>query len=104
VRVVFVDDEEEHIVNAAEGDSLMEAARNSGYRAMIGDCGGSCTCASCHAYIDSRWLHQLSPVSMNEANMLDAIEDTRYNSRLTCRVRVSSELDGIVVRMPKKQA
>ena len=102
VRVVFVDDQGERVVDAAEGESLMEAARNGGHSGLIGECGGSCICASCHAYIDAAWIHALRPVSINEANMLDAMENSRHNSRLTCRVRVGPELDGIVVRVPSK--
>lgn len=78
----------------------MQAARYDHYSTLIGECGGSCICASCHAYIDTAWLRALPPVSLNEAQMLDAIEQSRYNSRLTCRVRVGPELDGIIVRIP----
>lgn len=102
VRVVFVDDRGERVIEAVEGESLMQAARYDPYSTLIGECGGSCICASCHAYIDAAWLHALPPVSINEAQMLDAIEQSRYNSRLTCRVRVGPELDGIVVRLPRK--
>jgi 2Fe-2S ferredoxin len=102
VRVVFVDDFGERIVEASEGESLMAAARYDPLSTLIGECGGSCICASCHAYIDAAWLRALPPVSINEAQMLEAIEHSRYNSRLTCRVRVGRELDGIVVRVPSK--
>lgn len=102
VRVVFVDGLGERLIEAAEGESLMEAARYDEHSTLIGECGGSCICASCHAYIDAAWLPALPPVSINEAQMLDAIEQSRYNSRLTCRVRVGPELDGIVVRVPGK--
>ncbi len=101
VRVVFVDDLGERLIEAAEGESLMEAARYDEHSTLIGECGGSCICASCHAYIDAAWLHALPPVSTNEAQMLDAIEQSRYNSRLTCRVRIGPELDGIIVRLPR---
>jgi len=100
VKVVFVDRRGERIVDASAGESLMQAARYDPYSPLIGECGGSCICASCHAYIDAAWLRRLPPVSINEAQMLDVIENSRYNSRLTCRVRLEPELDGIVVRIP----
>ena len=102
VRVVFIDERGERVIEATQGESLMQAARCDAHSTLIGECGGSCICASCHAYIDAAWLHKLPPVSINEAQMLDAIENSRYNSRLTCRVRVGPELDGIVVRVPPK--
>lgn len=80
----------------------MQVARDNGYELLAGDCGGSCICGTCHAYIDAAWLHELPPVSMNEANMLDALENSRYNSRLTCRITVGSSLHGLVVRIPAK--
>lgn len=101
VRVVFVDQHGERAVEVAEGETLMQAARYDEYSTLLGECGGSCICASCHAYIDPAWLRALPPVSTNEAQMLDVIEGSRYNSRLTCRIRVGPELDGIVVRIPR---
>ena len=101
VRVGFVVERGERIVEAAAGESLMQAARYDEFSSLIGECGGSCICASCHAYIDPAWLRKLPPVSVNEAQMLDVIENPRYNSRLTCRVRLGPELDGIVVRVPR---
>lgn len=80
----------------------MQAARYDEHSTLIGECGGSCICASCHAYIDAAWLQALAPVSINEAQMLDVIDNSRYNSRLTCRIRLGPELDGIIVRVPRR--
>lgn len=102
VRIVFMDEQGERAVEAKVGESVMEAARRDVHSSLIGECGGSCICASCHAYIDARWLRELPPVTVNEAQMLDAIETSRYCSRLTCRLPVAPELDGMVVRVPKK--
>lgn len=103
VRVVFVDEQGTRVVDATEGETVMQAARRDEYSTLIGECDGSCICASCHAYIDAAWLHILPPVSFNEAQMLDVIENGRYNSRLTCRIRLGPQLDGIVVRAPRSQ-
>lgn len=100
-RVIFVDrDGVEHTVTAQNGRSIMQAARDQLAPYLIGECGGSCICASCHAYIDSKWLGALAPVSRNEAAMLDAIAGVRYNSRLTCQLIMEDRLDGIIVRIP----
>jgi len=103
VRIAFIDGTGEHVADATEGRSLMQAARDNGYSFLAGDCGGTCTCGTCHAYIDAAWLYLLTPVSMNEANLLDALDDTRYNSRLTCRVIASPALEGIVIRVPQNR-
>jgi len=99
-RIVFVDrDGVSHPVVATTGRSIMQAAQDSLAPFLIGECGGSCICASCHAYIDFAWLRLLPPVSRNEAAMLDAITTVRYNSRLTCQIVMNDSLDGIVVRI-----
>jgi 2Fe-2S ferredoxin len=101
VKVVFIDDQGSRVIEAQQGESMMEAARRDGKSTLIGECGGSCICASCHAYIDAAWLHALPPVSINEAQMLDALDNCRYNSRLTCKLLLGPRLDGIVVRIPR---
>ena len=102
-RIIFVDqDGLRHTVDAENGRSIMQAARDLLAPYLIGECGGSCICASCHAYIDYAWLRTLLPVSRNEAAMLDAIEGVRYNSRLTCQLIMEDRLDGIVVRIPRE--
>jgi 2Fe-2S ferredoxin len=100
-RVIFVDrGGTQHTVTASNGRSIMQAARDQLAPYLIGECGGSCICASCHAYIDRRWLGLLPPVSRNEATMLDAISEARYNSRLTCQLIMEDRLDGVIVRIP----
>jgi 2Fe-2S ferredoxin len=101
-RIIFVDQEGvQHTVDAQNGRSVMQAARDRLAPYLIGECGGSCICASCHAYIDFAWLGKLPAVSRNEAAMLDAIEGARYNSRLTCQLIMEDRLDGIIVRIPR---
>jgi ferredoxin, 2Fe-2S len=100
-RVIIVgSDGTEHILPAANHRSIMQAARDRLAPYLIGECGGSCICASCHAYVDAKWLGMLAPVSRNEASMLDAIENARYNSRLTCQLLMRDDLDGITIRIP----
>ncbi|HKD21259.1 MAG TPA: 2Fe-2S iron-sulfur cluster-binding protein, partial [Rhizomicrobium sp.] len=67
------------------------------------DCGGACACATCHVYVDQAWLAKLTPKQDMEETMLDFAQDLEPNSRLSCQIKVTPELDGLVVRMPKSQ-
>jgi 2Fe-2S ferredoxin len=70
---------------------------------IIGDCGGCCTCATCHGYVDKSWQAKLSPKSEDEIMMIDGVIAARDESRLTCQIIVQLELDGLVVRLPESQ-
>jgi ferredoxin, 2Fe-2S len=101
VRIVFIEASgARHVMSGLSGRSVMQVARDHLAPFLIGECGGSCICASCHAFVEFAWLSKLPPVSTNEAGMLDALESVRYNSRLTCQIILSEQLDGIVVRLP----
>ena len=70
---------------------------------IIGECGGAMACATCHAYVAEKWAHGLPGKSAQEKEMLSGCIDTRWNSRLTCQVRLSEELDGLIIEVPKSQ-
>ena len=95
---------EHHVVDAPLARSLMQIAIDQGVPGVLGDCGGACSCATCHGYIDARWSAALPPVSESEAFMLDAAIDRRDNSRLCCQIRMTAALDGLVVQLPAEQA
>lgn len=102
--IVFVESTgTHHVVEAAPGESLMQAATSNMVPGILADCGGSCTCATCHAYIDAPWAERLPPPSADEALMLDGALHPRPTSRLTCQVQMSPGLDGIVVHLPVSQ-
>jgi ferredoxin, 2Fe-2S len=67
------------------------------------DCGGACACATCHVYVDPAWLDKLPPKDDMEETMLDFAQDVQKTSRLSCQIKVTPELDGLVVRTPKTQ-
>ena len=67
------------------------------------DCGGACACATCHVYVDNKWIEKLSPKDDSEEDMLDFAFEVKSNSRLSCQITVSDELDGLIVNMPEKQ-
>jgi 2Fe-2S ferredoxin len=93
----------EHLLEVAAGLSVMQGAVANNVRGIIAECGGNCSCATCHVYVDDAWLNRLDNKSEFEAALLEAVCDPRPNSRLGCQIRVTEELDGLVVRMPAKQ-
>jgi ferredoxin, 2Fe-2S len=103
-QVVFVDHKGAELrVEASLGKSLMQTALDNGVAGILGDCGGSCSCATCHAYVDQPWISMLAPRSETELFMLEGVPEPRETSRLCCQIRMAPELDGIVVRLPEEQ-
>ena len=90
-------------VEVPDGTSVMEGAVRNGVPGIDGDCGGACACATCHVYVEPEWLERLGPQSDMEQSMLDFAEDVRPASRLACQIKITGELDGLVVRMPESQ-
>jgi ferredoxin, 2Fe-2S len=93
----------ERVVEGEAGNSIMQTARDNMVPGIIGDCGGNCSCATCHGYVEPAWLAKLPPRSENEIVMLDGVMHLEDNSRLTCQIKLTPELDGIVVRLPISQ-
>jgi len=91
-------------LDLAEGWSLMQGATSNGIDGIIGECGGSCACATCHCYVDDLLAKVLPPPSQGELDMLDnAAAERRPNSRLACQIKVSAAMNGAVVHLPKTQ-
>ncbi|MGF6266322.1 2Fe-2S iron-sulfur cluster-binding protein [Paraburkholderia youngii] len=93
-------DGSEAAVSATVGDSVMQTAVNNQIPGILGDCGGSCSCATCHAYVDEAWSSHMPAAEPYEVDMLTCAMDVRENSRLTCQIFVTPELDGLVVHLP----
>jgi 2Fe-2S ferredoxin len=93
----------EHVVAAPVGQTVMEAAVKHAVPGIDADCGGACACATCHVYVDPDWTAKTGEQSGMEQSMLDFANDVEDNSRLSCQIKVSAELDGLVVRLPKSQ-
>jgi 2Fe-2S ferredoxin len=103
-RATFIEDGgKEHTVEVAEGWSLMEGAVKHLVPGIDADCGGACACATCQVYVDPDWMAKLPPKSDMEETMLDFAPDVRAGSRLSCQLRMSATLDGIVLKLPKSQ-
>jgi ferredoxin, 2Fe-2S len=90
-------------VDAPLGDSVMRAATTNGINGIVAECGGSLSCATCHAYVGEEWLAKLPPPTAEEAVMVDCAVDVRSTSRLTCQIVVTQDLDGMVIEVPKTQ-
>jgi 2Fe-2S ferredoxin len=81
----------------------METAIRNGVPGIDAECGGACSCATCHVYVDEEWMDAVGQPQSMEEDMLDFAFDVRPNSRLSCQIRVKPELDGLVVETPKRQ-
>ena len=91
-------------VDAEVGSTVMEAALKNGAPGVEAECGGACACATCHVYVDEEWREKTGEPSPMEEDMLDFGFDVRPNSRLSCQIKVTDGLDGLVVRTPERQA
>lgn len=103
-RITFVQpDGRRDVVDAAEGGSVMEAARRHSVRGITAECGGECLCCTCHCYVDAEWAGLLPPKQEQEAHLIDFAHEPRPTSRLTCQLRVTRALDGLVLHVPERQ-
>jgi ferredoxin, 2Fe-2S len=103
-KIVFVQpDGSQQTIDAADGQSIMEAATNHLVPGIVADCGGGCSCATCHVYVDPAWAVKLTPPDEIEQAMLEGAIDPNERSRLSCQLRMSAALDGIVVHVPAAQ-
>jgi 2Fe-2S ferredoxin len=86
------------------GDSVMEGAIKHGVNGIVAECGGACMCATCHVYVDETFLNRLDPMDATEDEMLTCtVSPRRPNSRLSCQIRVTQGLAGLIVRLPETQ-
>jgi ferredoxin, 2Fe-2S len=93
----------EHKVQVEVGSSVMQGAIDNAIEGIVAECGGSCTCATCHCYVDQAWFNRLKRADEMEQDMLVCAQDPRPNSRLSCQIEVTDELDGLVVHIPASQ-
>ncbi|MFN3590289.1 MAG: 2Fe-2S iron-sulfur cluster-binding protein [Spirosomataceae bacterium] len=94
----------EKTVDLPMGATLMEGAIQNGVQGIIAECGGSCMCATCHCYIDESFASLLPEMEEEEDEMLEAASAERKStSRLGCQVRVTKDMDGLIVRVPAQQ-
>lgn len=103
-KITYVDaNGEQRTVEAKTGMSVMEAAIKNDVPGIDADCGGACACATCHVYVDEEWLPKLDEQQAMEQSMLDFAENVQSNSRLSCQIKITEELDGMKVTTPESQ-
>ena len=93
-----------HTVEVPKELSVMEGALQNNISGIDADCGGACACATCHVYVDEKWFNKLQKKEDAEQDMLDMAFEPKKFSRLACQITATDELDGLVVKMPSKQA
>lgn len=104
IQVTFITREGQALdVAAADGASLMETAVRNGVAGIEAECGGACSCATCHVYVEPQWREKVGEANAMEADMLDMAYEVAPNSRLACQIRISPVLDGLTVRLPARQ-
>jgi len=91
-------------VDGENGSTVMETAIRNGVPGIEAECGGACACSTCHVYIDEAWREKVGQPSPMEEDMLDFAYDVKPNSRLSCQMKVSDDLNGLIVRTPERQA
>jgi 2Fe-2S ferredoxin len=103
-KIIYIEpDGTRRSVDVASGVSVMQGAVNNNVRGIIAECGGGCSCATCHVYLDDAWMDKAGKKSEGEADMLEAVVDLKPSSRLSCQIEMSDALDGLIVHMPAKQ-
>ena len=103
-KITYIEqDGTEHVVDAEIGMTVMEAAVKEQVPGIEAECGGACSCATCHVYVNDAWKEATGEPEEMEEDMLDFAFDVRPNSRLSCQIKVSDALDGLVVQVPEKQ-
>ena len=103
-KIIYVEHNgNSHTVNVENGLSVMEGAVQNNIPGIDGDCGGGMSCATCHVYVKEDWFSKLPQRDDGEEDMLDMAFEPKKNSRLSCQLIVSDELDGLTVNIPSKQ-
>jgi len=103
-KVIFIEHSgTRHEVEVPVGHSVMRGAVDNGVPGIDADCGGECACATCHIYVDEAWLAKTGARTEREESMLSFAAVTQDNSRLSCQIAMTSELDGLVVSLPEGQ-
>ena len=104
-KITYItDDNKNHTIDVDNGLTVMEGAVQNDISGIDADCGGGMACATCHVYVKEEWLDKLPKKEDGEEDMLDMAFEPQQNSRLSCQLTVSDDLDGLVVNIASKQA
>lgn len=104
ITVTFVQPNgDEYTFDAEVGDTLMDVAVDNGVDGIIAQCGGGCSCCTCHTWLREPWVERLGPATGDEAELLDYALGRTDRSRLACQIRLTEHMDGLVVEVPSRQ-
>ena len=104
-KIKYIDHEgNSKTIEVENGLSVMEGAIQNNIPGIDADCGGSMACATCHVYVEEKWLNKLPKAEEAEVDMIDMAYEPKKNSRLSCQIIISEELDGLKVTTPAKQS
>lgn len=103
MKITFIEPNgiQRDVDDAQEGEKLMHVAKRNRIAGIEADCGGACICATCHVYIERTFMNTLTPPSEEEESMLDFVFSVQENSRLSCQIVLSSDMDRMIVTVPK---
>jgi 2Fe-2S ferredoxin len=100
-KVVYIKPDESRVeVHVETGTSIMQGAVDNMIEGILGDCGGTCSCATCHCYIDPDWLEKTGEPGDVESDLLECVDNPNECSRLSCQVTMTDDLDGLVIKIP----
>jgi 2Fe-2S ferredoxin len=104
VKITFIEHNgKEHVVEVSPGISLMQSAVRNDVPGIDAECGGACACATCHVYVDPAWMAAAGEPETIELSMMEFSSHPQVNSRLSCQITVTEQLNGLVVRIPESQ-
>ena len=104
-KITYIDkDKNSKTIEVENGLTVMEGAIQNNIPGIDADCGGSMACATCHVYVEEKWLDKLPKAEEGEIDMIDMAYEPKTNSRLSCQLIVSNEFDGLIVTTPEKQS
>ena len=103
-KITYIEDNgKSHQIDVANGLTVMEGAIQNNIPGIDADCGGSMACATCHVYVKEDWFNKLPKKEDGEDDMLDQAYEPKKNSRLSCQIQVTDDIDGLEVYLPEKQ-
>lgn len=103
-KITFVQpDGRAETVDCDNGQSVMEGARDNAIEGIVAECGGMCSCSTCHCYVDKEWFAKLPEIQDDEAGLLEFAWEPKDVSRLTCQLEVSDDLNGLILHVPEQQ-
>ena len=97
-------DNQKHVVEVQNGLTVMEGAVQNDIPGIDADCGGGMACATCHVYVEEKWFNKIPKAEDAEIDMIDMSFEPKKNSRLSCQIIVTNELEGLTITTPKKQS